>query len=45
MKPEEVARGVVFLCEDGSDCITGTILSIDGGSQLPWWSKRGTGEF
>ena len=45
MKPEEVARGVVFLCDDASDCITGTILSVDGGSQLPWWSKRGTGDF
>ena len=23
---------------------TGTILHIDGGLFLPWWSKRGTGE-
>ena len=45
MMPEEVARGVVFLCDDASDCITGTILSVVGGSQLPWWSKRGTGDF
>jgi len=44
-KPEEIARGVVFLLDPGSDYITGTTLSIDGGSQLPYWSKRGTGEF
>jgi glucose 1-dehydrogenase len=44
-KPEEIARGVVFLADPESDYITGTTLSIDGGSQLPWWSERGTGEF
>jgi glucose 1-dehydrogenase len=44
-KPEEIARGVVFLVDPASDYITGTTLSIDGGSQLPWWSRRGTGEF
>lgn len=44
-QPEEIARGVVFLVDPDSDYITGTTLSIDGGSQLPWWSKRGTGEF
>lgn len=45
MQPEEIARGVVFLCDPASDSITGSILSIDGGTQLPWWSKRGTGAF
>jgi glucose 1-dehydrogenase len=44
-KPEEIARGVVFLADPDSDYITGTTLSIDGGSQLPWWSERGSGEF
>jgi glucose 1-dehydrogenase len=44
-RPEEIARGVVFLVDPDSDYITGSTLSIDGGSQLPWWSKRGTGEF
>jgi glucose 1-dehydrogenase len=44
-QPEEIARGVLFLVDPDSDYITGTTLSIDGGSQLPWWSKRGTGEF
>lgn len=45
MRPEEIGRGVVFLCDPASESITGSIMSIDGGTQLPWWSKRGTGEF
>ena len=44
-QPEEIARGVVFLVDPASGYITGSTLSIDGGSQLPWWSKRGTGAF
>jgi glucose 1-dehydrogenase len=44
-QPEEIARGVLFLVDPASSYITGTTLKIDGGSQLPFWSKRGTGEF
>jgi len=44
-RPEEIARGIVFLVDPESDYITGSTLSIDGGTVLPWWSKRGTGEF
>jgi glucose 1-dehydrogenase len=44
-RPEEIARGVLFLVDPESSYITGTTVSIDGGSQLPWWSKRGTGDF
>jgi glucose 1-dehydrogenase len=44
-KPEEIARGILFLVDPDSDYVTGTTLSIDGGSQLPWWSKRGQGGF
>jgi glucose 1-dehydrogenase len=44
-QPEEVARGVRFLVDPDSDYVTGTTLTIDGGASLPWWSKRGTGEF
>ena len=43
-RPEEIARGILFLVDPDSDYITGSTLSIDGGAQLPWWSKRGTGE-
>jgi glucose 1-dehydrogenase len=44
-RPEEIARGILFLLDPASEYITGTTLSIDGGTHLPWWSKRGTGEF
>jgi glucose 1-dehydrogenase len=44
-RPEEIARGVVFLADPASDYITGSTLTIDGGLQLPWWSRRGTGDF
>jgi glucose 1-dehydrogenase len=43
-RPDEIARGILFLLDPDSDYITGTTLSIDGGSQLPWWSKRASGE-
>jgi glucose 1-dehydrogenase len=44
-RPDEIARGVVFLADPDSDYITGSTLAIDGGTQLPYWSERGTGEF
>jgi glucose 1-dehydrogenase len=44
-KPEEIARGITFLADPDSDYITGSTLTIDGGLQLPWWSKRAQGGF
>jgi glucose 1-dehydrogenase len=44
-RPEEIARGVLFLVDPASDYVNGITLVIDGGSHLPWWSKRTTGEF
>ena len=41
---DEIARAVLFLAEPGSDYITGTVLHVDGGLFLPWWSKRGQGD-
>ena len=35
---DEIARGVVFLCDPKSDYITGSSLKIDGGVTLPWWA-------
>jgi glucose 1-dehydrogenase len=35
-QPEEIGRGVAFLCNPGSEYITGSTLTIDGGIQLPW---------
>ncbi len=43
-KPEEIARGVVFLCDPASDYITGSTLTIDGGIQLPWREMYRTDE-
>jgi glucose 1-dehydrogenase len=43
-RPDEIARGIVFLADPASDYITGSTLTIDGGIQLPWWSKRAHGE-
>ena len=34
-KPDEIARGVVFLCDPDSDYINGSTLTIDGGIMLP----------
>jgi glucose 1-dehydrogenase len=44
-RPEEIARGILFLLDPASEYINGTTLVIDGGASLPWWSKRSTGEF
>ena len=34
-KPEEIARGVVFMCDPASDYMTGSSMLIDGGIGLP----------
>jgi len=44
-RPEEIARGILFLVDPASDFVTGSTMTIDGGIQLPWWSNRGRGEF
>ncbi len=44
-RPEEIARGVSFLVDPDSTYMTGSTLAIDGGYMLPWWSRRGAGEF
>jgi glucose 1-dehydrogenase len=41
-RPEEVARGAVFLCDPASDYMTGSSILIDGGITLPWWANRGS---
>lgn len=41
-RPDEIARGVVFLCDPASDYVTGSTLAIDGGINLPWWATRGS---
>jgi glucose 1-dehydrogenase len=40
-RPEEIARGILFLVDPASEYVTGSTLAVDGGGALPWWSKRG----
>jgi glucose 1-dehydrogenase len=44
-KAEEIARGILFLVDPDSAYVTGSTLMIDGGISLPWWSRRGTGDY
>lgn len=39
---EEMARGILFLCDPANDYTTGATLLIDGGITLPWWANRGS---
>ena len=40
--PEEMAEGILFLCDPKQDYLTGAALLIDGGISLPWWANRGS---
>jgi glucose 1-dehydrogenase len=40
--PEEIADGILFLCDPKHDYMTGASLLIDGGISLPWWANRGS---
>lgn len=42
--PEETAKAIVYMLSDDADYMTGSILTIDGGVSLPWWSNRDAGE-
>ncbi len=42
--PEEIAKGILFCLSNDADYMTGSILTMDGGVSLPWWSNRGAGE-
>lgn len=39
---EEMAEGIMFLCDPAHDYMTGAALLIDGGISLPWWANRGS---
>jgi glucose 1-dehydrogenase len=40
--PEEMAEGILFLCDPHHEYMTGAKLLIDGGISLPWWANRGS---
>jgi glucose 1-dehydrogenase len=39
---EEMAEGILFLCDPKQEYMTGAALLIDGGISLPWWANRGS---
>jgi glucose 1-dehydrogenase len=39
---EEMADGILFLCDPKHSYLTGAALLIDGGISLPWWANRGS---
>jgi glucose 1-dehydrogenase len=39
---EEMAEGILFLCDPKNAYITGAALLVDGGISLPWWANRGS---
>ncbi|MFO0895973.1 MAG: glucose 1-dehydrogenase [Pirellulales bacterium] len=41
-RPDEIGRGIAFLCDPANDYMTGSSLLIDGGITLPWWANRGS---
>ena len=43
-RPEEIARGIAYALSDEAEYMTGSILTLDGGVSLPWWSNRASGE-
>lgn len=40
--PEEIAKGILVLCDPSHPYMTGASLLVDGGISLPWWSSRGS---
>jgi glucose 1-dehydrogenase len=42
--PDEMAHGVCFSLSDQASYMVGSTLTMDGGAQLPWWSKRAEGK-
>jgi len=42
--PEETAKAIAFMLSADADYMTGSVLTIDGGVSLPWWSNRDAGE-
>jgi glucose 1-dehydrogenase len=40
---EEMAVGICFTVSNFADYMSGSTMTMDGGVQLPWWSKREEG--
>ncbi len=42
--PEEMAKGVCFTLSEDAAYMTGSVMTMDGGVGLPWWSNREEGK-
>jgi glucose 1-dehydrogenase len=40
---EEMAHGICFTLSKEASYMVGSTLTMDGGVELPWWSKRAEG--
>lgn len=40
---EEMAHGICFTLSEEASYMVGSTMTMDGGVQLPWWSKRAEG--
>ncbi|MCH2203612.1 MAG: SDR family oxidoreductase [Fuerstiella sp.] len=41
---EEMAKGIAFTLSETAAYMTGSVMTMDGGVGLPWWSNRADGE-
>jgi glucose 1-dehydrogenase len=42
--PDEMAHGICFTLSEEAAYMVGSTMTMDGGAQLPWWSKRTEGK-
>jgi glucose 1-dehydrogenase len=43
-RPDEIGKGVAYMLSKDAEYMTGSILALEGGVSLPWWSNRLQGE-
>jgi glucose 1-dehydrogenase len=43
-RPDEIGKGVAYIVSKDAEYMTGSILALEGGVGLPWWSNRLQGE-
>jgi len=43
-RPDEIGKAAVFILSSDAEYMTGSILGMEGGVSLPWWSHKMKGE-
>ena len=43
-RPDEIAEGIMFLCNPRVEYMTGSTILMDGGITLPWWELKKTAD-